>query len=103
MKHGSGKNGVRLIFDGSTQFDAYELGEIEKFKEFMQNQKKKELEFVDDSKILRYLQACAWKKDKTYQSLYDNIAFCKSLPVPMSPNIQKYLVIPLLNPLPSKN
>lgn len=92
MKHGKGKGGTRLIFEGSTEFDSFELQEIEKFKEYIRKNKKPELEFTDDSRILRYLQACGWKLDKTYQSLLEIIPYCKSLPIEMTPMTLKYLV-----------
>ena len=85
---------MRLIFGGSVEFDLFELEEIQNFKAYMAKHKKPKLEYTDDSKILRYLQACAWKKDKTYSSLWDIIPYCRSLPPILTPTIQKYLVRP---------
>jgi hypothetical protein len=92
VKQGRGKNGARLIFDGSTPFEDFEKEEILNFKQHMKAKKLPEPEFVTDSMILRYIQACGWKKDKTYQSLIENAKFLKSLPANLTQTTLKYLV-----------
>jgi len=84
--------GARLIFDGSTKFDAHETKMIEQFRAYAEKHDYPLKSIWVDNLILRFLHANAFKMDKTLTTVKEHTTWRETkLPVPMTDDIRQFL------------
>jgi len=84
--------GVRLIFDGNTKFDDYETKMVGQFKAYAQKNSYTLKSLWTDNMIVRFLQANAFKLDKTLTCIKDHTSWRESKPtVELTEPVRKFL------------
>mmetsp|Transcript_63923 Transcript_63923/g.73322 ORF Transcript_63923/g.73322 Transcript_63923/m.73322 type:complete len:431 (+) Transcript_63923:134-1426(+) len=72
IKVGEGKKGLRFLWGGGQEFDAYEKDMLQQFKDHIAKKKYELPSFYDDVLLLKTLDGCKWKLDKALKSLKDH-------------------------------